>query len=931
MQFNLDALNGPLELSQNRRLVHLETALASATLVVQSAEWVECVNGFGDELAFVHSTYFGEHSQSLLPVSTGAGVAPPLCPFLAVVDSVSGSGNLALKSLMGEQVRLGLTLPGGSHRVFSGYVVMAANLGSGNGRPLIRMGVASFTHFLHQRQDTRVFVQKTPDLIIGSVLSAYPQANFRMALSAEALTRRGVTTQYNETDAAFVARLLSEEGWNWYLEHEQDGVPLKEAKAAQHCLVITDARQSDAHQGALRFSKPDVRQGGGLVEDTITQLSVVDQVRANAVALGSWDPSQLAGVSASAQAAGPEGLPRLEIYRGRSERLFAEHGQGSAQDRPSLALAEHRAQLLLEQQRLDATLLHGRGAVRSLKVFESFDIQEHSRWSGDEARHRALSIHHKAVNNLGLDVAALMERPEVGQGGYQQLFTAVPATTSVVPPEVRAPYGKPRVEAQVAVVMGWDEDAFGPITTNRDLQVRIQFPWQRGEHPVLGGLAGPETPHGEATGHAPGSAASSVWVRVSQSMAGANWGATFLPRVGTEVLVEFIDGDPDRPLVIGQLHNPQDASPWPAGEGAQANHEGVLSGIQTHSHAGAQDGINQWLLDDTPGQLRMRLASWGQGSPWSELTLGHLIGQGRLGSDTHRGPWLGSGYYAHTDGWAVLRAQEGLLLSTTTRAASYGSAQGTQMASPESIQKLKVAQQLGRRLNGALEGQGAATLSSHEAQQALERFIQDLDPKYEGKYSEPVGGQEISQAKPQSRELDESRPVERFNRPHIVMETPSAAVLTSPGPISSFSGQDTSLTAQGDLHLASAHSIAAVSGQTTSLYTHQGPMNLIAANADLSLQAHTDTLELLSDGLIEVQSVNGEIHISAQNKIELISGDSRVVLEGNNIDYRCQQFIVQAGVHEFAGPAAGERSPAPLNSLPDFHDSMLTPRMMKEN
>jgi len=109
-------------------------------------------------------------------------------------------------------------------------------------------------------------------------------------------------------------------------------------------------------------------------------------------------------------------------------------------------------------------------------------------------------------------------------------------------------------------VVGWDEDAFGPITTNRDLQVRIQFPWQRGEHPVLGGLSGPDTPQGEATGHAPGSAASSVWVRVSQSMAGANWGATFLPRVGTEVLVEFIDGDPDRPLVIGQLHNPQDAS-----------------------------------------------------------------------------------------------------------------------------------------------------------------------------------------------------------------------------------------------------------------------------------------------------------------------------------------------------------------------------------
>ena len=139
MEFNLDRLSGPLELGQNKRLVHLETALASATLVVQSAEWVECVNGFGDELAHLYSTYFGEHSESLLPVSKGAGVAPPLCPFLGVVDAVSGSGHLALKSLLGEQISLGLTLPDGSHRVFSGYVVMAANLGSDNGRTLIRL------------------------------------------------------------------------------------------------------------------------------------------------------------------------------------------------------------------------------------------------------------------------------------------------------------------------------------------------------------------------------------------------------------------------------------------------------------------------------------------------------------------------------------------------------------------------------------------------------------------------------------------------------------------------------------------------------------------------------------------------------------------------------------------------------------------------
>src|SRR6185369_13517736 len=104
-------------------------------------------------------------------------------------------------------------------------------------------------------------------------------------------------------------------------------------------------------------------------------------------------------------------------------------------------------------------------------------------------------------------------------------------------------------------------------------------------------------------------------------------------------------------------------------------------------------GINQWVVDDATSQLRMRLASHSPGSPWSELSLGHVIGQGPQSSQ--RGAWLGSGFYAHTEGWASLRAGEGLLLSTTTRAGSYGSAQSTQMDAQEAVAQLKGAQQLG--------------------------------------------------------------------------------------------------------------------------------------------------------------------------------------------------------------------------------------------
>ncbi len=898
-----DRMSGALEVSQNKRLLHLETALPSATLVVHSAHWVESVSGHGAETAHLFATYFDDPDESLWPTwhtpPTGAEAPPPLCPFLGVIDTVCGSAHLALKTLLGEQMSLRLMLEDGSHRTFHGYVVMASNLGSDNGRSLIRLGIASFTHFMFLRKHSEVFCQKTVLDVVNTVLSRYPQANFQVDVSGPgASTVCGVITQFEESDGAFLARLLARQGWNWHLEHEDGGPPLSEARAAKHRLVITSGRQPTADQGSLRFTRTDVRQDSGLVSDSLTELSLSSQTTPNAVTLGGWDPGTLAGVSAQAKAT--DVLSPLEVYHGGGERLYAQHDIGSAQDQPDSGMADHQAQRLLAQKRLPTTVLHGQGGVRRLGVYRRFEVQDHSRFQGDAARFCTLSIEHLAANNVRMEVAGVQHQPPVKESSYQQRFTALPLGVEVVPPQPHRAHAKPQGHPQLAVVVGWDAGSFGPVTTNRELQVRIQFPWQRGASPVSGGLSGTATPQGAPTGHATSAADASVWVRVAQPSAGADWGSSFLPRVGTEVLVDFVDGDIDRPVVVGMMHSPQDGQPWPGGEDSGANHAGVLSGLHTHSHAGAQDGINQWVLDDTQGQLRMRLASWGQASPWSELSLGHLISQGKEGGATHRGAWLGSGFYAHTDGWGVIRAKEGLLFSTSTRKAVYGSAESTQMDAKEAVQALELAQQLGKRLNDAAQGQGASLIHSvdKDPEQALEQLRQDIDPRERGKHPQHF------KLKPGSRD-EGSDPVERFDRPHIVMETPSAGILASPGPISHYSGLDESLVAQGDIHLASAHTIASVSGQTTSFYNHQGPIQLVTANADFSLAAHTDELEILADDMIVTQSVTGDIHIAGKTRVEIISGDSRIVLDGANIDFHCNEFIVQSSTHEFEGPASG--------------------------
>src|SRR5690606_25719571 len=87
-----------------------------------------------------------------------------------------------------------------------------------------------------------------------------------------------------------------------------------------------------------------------------------------------------------------------------------------------------------------------------------------------------------------------------------------------------------------------------PIHTDRDHRIKVQFHWQRGDR------SSHALPHA-AGSNAPGTHAASTWVRVSQRVAGANWGANFIPRVGQEVLVQFIGGDIDRPVVVGSLYN----------------------------------------------------------------------------------------------------------------------------------------------------------------------------------------------------------------------------------------------------------------------------------------------------------------------------------------------------------------------------------------
>jgi len=146
----------------------------------------------------------------------------------------------------------------------------------------------------------------------------------------------------------------------------------------------------------------------------------------------------------------------------------------------------------------------------------------------------------------------------------------------------------------------------------------------------------------------------------------------------------------------------------------------------------------------------------------------------------------------------------------------------------------------------------------------------------------------------------------------MVLDTPATAIFASEAGTAMFAGGDLSFVAQSDIHQTASHTWSAVSGKTASWYTNQGGIKVYAANGPVSLRAHTDELQIWADQEVTVISVNDEITISAQTKIELIAGQSSVTLDGSNIEFKTPgAFTAKGAMKAFLGGGGeGVRMPS---------------------
>ncbi|WP_084087288.1 type VI secretion system Vgr family protein [Aerolutibacter daejeonensis] len=773
------------------------------------------------------------------------------------IDCLSPTAFAPLAGVLGQPATLRLRRADGSLRAWNGLITHTSALGSDGGLARYRLTLEPWTALLRLRTNALIFQDLDVLGVVTRVFADYPQASWRADVT-QTMPRRSITTQYRESDWDFVTRLLAERGLAWRIDHAGES----------HTLVIHDAEASAprAQPANVRYHRIDATES----MDAIGRFAETHGLAPDAVAVASWDASAVEATSATTEAPDPAGaVASREVFHAGHAGRFANRGE-----------ADQAGRLLLDALRLPRTLQAGSGSERGMAPGHAFTLLQHPELSGQSFV--PLVVEHAASNNLGSGIAALLDAPDMERGSYRNRLLTVTEGVPIVPTPCQKPLAP---GAQTAMVVGLPDAA---ITSSRDHQVRIQFAWQRGATPNRGGLT--EAASGAfPEGHAPGDHTSGTWVRVAEWLAGPNWGSHTLPRVGSEVLVEFLHADIDQPIVTGQLYNGDVAPPFAAGHDATANHIGTLSGLHSQSLDGG--GTQQWVMDDAPGQLRQRLHST---LADARLELGYLVEHG----NEQRGGLRGQGFDLATLGWGNLRAGQGVLLSTTLRS----NAASTQMDDAEAISQLLGAEQTAQALDEALGHHDVPGLKANDPLRAFTKTVESTADE-----STPDNGSAGAAPKP-------------FGAAAILAEGPDRIAIATPKSALAYAGGHLHLTSQDDAHLAAGQTLAGVSGGHVAFFAQQGPLRAIAANGQVSLQAHTGTLELLADQSVTITATDERVEVLAKEKIVLQAGQSAITLRGTDITFTCPgNFTVKATENPFLGAASGAAS---ITSLPNATEKL---------
>jgi type VI secretion system secreted protein VgrG len=850
----------------------------------------------------------------------------------AFIDPNSLLAQPALLQLLSQHSRTDL-------RPIHGHITAMELIGSDGGFARYRITLETWLAFLGYRRDSYIWQSKTVLDIVQEIFSDYQNQGklvptWRLAVADTSQYQvRDVCTQFEESDLAFIERLLAEEGLFYWFEHTGDA---GSESFGSHTLVIAD------HNGAFAPNKQNTiryhRAAAVEQSDSITAWHARRRLATNAVTLGSWNETQVNLVNTTVDTAHNNGdVPTLAAVDHPGQRRFT-----------SRAEIERTARRQLEALEARTKTYTGQSTVRTLApgttfVFTDHAIHDADRCSGDQsATFAVISVRHHGRNNLSSEARVLIhdlfdnsthpERQKEDESLYINHFTALRADIPWRPlaEDGRGALLHPRPTVtgiHTAIVVG----ASGQdLSTERDHRIKVQMHWQRGAR------SHSRRAHPQGNDNAPGNDGAYIWVRVAEAAAGCNWGSSFIPRIGQEVILDYIEGDIDRPIVVGSLYNgkgmedaqgnqtAQGAGPavgnapaWFAGNSGDHAHNAILSGFKTQEIGNSQDGqggYNALIFDDTTDQVGARLQTT---KTKAQLNLGHIKRQ----RDNERKQSHGHGVELSTDAYGAIRAGRGLLITADARS-NAGSAQ---MDAREAHEQLAQAHELQKNLtetakkHNAFVGKALDEEQHTQPEKALARPIESLSKTEDGLGTPEGGG---------------SGRVPAFGRPDLVVSAPGGISLLTPqdthataGVITATGGLDVSATIGRNLSAAVKAGISLFTyGDVKAKRKEQGDkgLKLHAAHGKVDVQAQSAELKAAADKDVYITSTHAKVEAAAREHVLLTAAGAYIKIADGNIQIHAPgQVLFKAAMKDLSGPTSLSHELARLPAAKGLHDEQF--------
>ncbi len=459
-------------------------------------------------------------------------------PFRFTLDLFSEDPAIDGADLLRTAGTITLALAGGGTREIHGWFNRFVQLGQHDDVIRYRAELVPRLWFAGLARDCRIYQNKTVPEILEEVLKKH-DVDYSLKCTAQ-YPQREYCVQYRESDLDFISRLMEEEGIFYLFDHGGE----------REVLLIADASNAVPacpEQDSVRMSLEPQED-----EDVVLGLYREQAVHTSKVTLKSYDYLQP-----------PMSLsPSVDsVDSGFGEEIYDFPGDYTTDDD-----GYRQARLRIEAEEAKQQVVQGRSDCRAFVSGTRFKLQDHfnADLNGEyiltEVQHRADAGGYRAGTHSGFS--------------YENEFQAIPTSIPYRPPRVTpAPtvYG-----TQTAVVVG---PAGEEVYTDRHGRVKVQFHWDR---------------EGSKDEN------SSCWIRVAQPWAGKGYGTAHIPRIGNEVVVQFLDGDANRPIIIGSVYNADQVPPF------ELPGQGIQQGIKSRSSKGG-GGANEISVWDDKGAEELRI------------------------------------------------------------------------------------------------------------------------------------------------------------------------------------------------------------------------------------------------------------------------------------------------------------------------------------